>query len=159
MRNEIDPADLPAIYQRWRAAERITGKMGSALHVLAIAVNGFAVSEEKVFGPVAFRKERLIGDKARPVLIAKFGTEIADRACVYSVTKEALRTAASTVADKRNREKGKGEKRTTITSVTDDALEAIRKAGGVDVSFGTSVKEHKPKAAPAREREPGEDDE
>lgn len=71
VRREIAAADLPTIYQRWRAAERIIGKVGSAIHCHAIAVNGIPISESMVFGPVATSRETIIGDKARPVLIEK----------------------------------------------------------------------------------------
>lgn len=143
MRDVLDtltPETAWKAYERVRAVEGVLKRMWTALFAYA-QETPIVLGDGTVFGPVETQKEELDAGVVRQVLGELHGPEVAEKACDFETSKAAIERALRLVYESR-KAAGQG---TTLKALKDEALAAIREAGGASVKLQTKVKEHQPR--------------
>jgi hypothetical protein len=148
----LEPASLAADIKRYltptgaakarvklKEAKRVLAEVERAIHAYAEETGGFEIAPGVVFGPHETTEEVLDGVGAFDTLELAFGVHVAREAVSMKASKASIERALRGVWDAR---KAAGEK-VTLKALKDEALEAIRAAGGVTVKTTVEIGEHR----------------
>jgi hypothetical protein len=134
----LTPETASRAYLRLQEIEAALKPVRAALHLYADE-HPIALPDGRVYGPVTTTREEIDARVARKALAAMYGPEVAEAACDFSTSKAAIQRAIRAVVDAK---KKAGEK-STQKAVFEEALAAIRAAGGTTQTRKTTVREHK----------------
>ncbi len=137
----LTPENAAAAYIRLRQVEAAIGTAKEAVYRYAFA-HPIPLPDGQVYGPVETHRDELDAETARRVLAERFGAAVAEKACEFSTSKKAIDSALREVQTAR-REAGE---KVTLRTLNDEALDAIRAAGGLTTKTRQDVREHRPKA-------------
>lgn len=119
-------------YHRIAQVQMVLDRVKKQIHALA-EKEPIPLGNGRMLGPVERSRESIVGEKAMPILREHFGAEVAEAAIEISITKGRLKNALQSYA------KQTGSK---ITHVERQALDLLRKSGGVSVSTSRTVAEY-----------------
>lgn len=119
-------------YHRIAQVQMVLDRVKKQIHALA-EKEPIPLGNGRMLGPVERSRESIVGEKAMPILREHFGAEVAEAAIEISITKGRLKNALQSYA------KQTGSK---ITHVERQALDLLRKSGGVSVSTSRMVAEY-----------------
>lgn len=134
----LTPETAARAYHRLRAIEEVKKRMWRALYAYA-EQTPINLGNGEAFGPVAVRREELDAGVTRATLEAMHGREVAEAACDFETSKAAVERALRPVYEAR---KKAGEKM-TLKALNEEALGAIRAAGGVETKTKVDVRAHR----------------
>lgn len=134
----LRPETAARAYTRLQQAKTALRVVGEALEAYG-REHPFALPDGSVYGPVEQSKEELDGAKAFEVLTKAHGPEVAAVGCAFGASKSSIDRAMRVVHE---REKQAGRK-STIKALVSDALENLRKAGGIVTRTTTVIREHR----------------
>ena len=128
----ITPENAAKAYHRIAQVQMVLDRVKKQIHALA-EKEPIPLGNGRMLGPVERSRESIVGEKALPILREHFGAEVAEAAIEISLTKGRLKNALQSYA------KQTGSK---ITHVERQALDLLRKSGGVSVSTSRTVAEY-----------------
>lgn len=128
----LTPETARAAYERIKLVSAVVKRVEQAVYAWA-ATSPIDLGDGNVLGMTTTQKESVDGDKALPVLRAKFGDAVAEAACERSTSKAAINRALKKV------ERSKG---TSFAEVERDALAALREAGAISIKTTETVQVH-----------------
>jgi hypothetical protein len=137
IRSLLTPETAGRAYERLRAVKAVLREVESALHAYA-SQTPIPLSDGSTWGPVTTEREELSAEVAYRVLSELHDPDVAHGACDLEASKAGVKRALRAVFEKR---KAAGEK-VTLAALEREALDAIRRAGGVRPKSRTEFKEY-----------------
>lgn len=131
----ITPENAAKAYHRIAEVQMVLDRVKKQIHALA-EKEPILLGNGRMLCPVERSRESIVGEKAMPILREHFGDEVAEAAAEVAVTKTRLRDALRGYAQRT------GEK---FKHVEQQALELLRKSGGVQVSTSRTIAEYEVK--------------
>lgn len=128
----LTPESAALVLDRWQAATKALQEVGSALYAYATE-NPIPLGDGRVWGPRTSEREVIDAEKAWPVLVEKYGAEVARKAMSLDTSKagvsRAMQLLRESVRGAAERPAGVGPGKVTIKALNEDALAALRAAG------------------------------
>lgn len=128
----LTPETAAMALERWHAASKAMQEVGAALHAYA-AETPIPLGDGRVWGPVTSEREVIDAEKAWPVLVEKYGVEVARKAMSLDTSKagidRAMKALRESLRGATERPAGIGAGKITIKGLNEDALKALREAG------------------------------
>ena len=134
LRALLTPETSALALARWQAASRALHEVGAALHAYA-AESPIPLGDGRVWGPRESEREVIDAERAWPVLVERYGVEVARAAMSIDTSKAGVSRAMAVLRESMRgaaeRPRGVGDGRVTLKSLNEDALRALREAGCV----------------------------
>jgi len=134
----LTPDTAAKAYARLQEVQDALKPVASALYLYA-SEHEIALPDGRVYGSVTTEREELDARVARQALAALYGPSAAESACDFETSKAAVQRALRAV----HQIKRAGGEKVTLKSINDEALSAIRAAGGVSTKSKMTVREHR----------------
>lgn len=128
----ITPENAAKAYHRIAEVQMVLDRVMKQIKALAEKAP-IPLGNNRMLGPVERTRESIVAEKALPILREHFGDEVAEAAAEVAITKTRLRDALRGYAQRT------GER---LTHVEQQALELLRKSGGVQVSTSRTIAEY-----------------
>lgn len=128
----ITPENAAKAYHRIVEVQLVLDRVMHQIKALAEKAP-IPLGNNRMLGPVERTRESIVAEKALPILREHFGEDVAEVAAEVAVTKTRLRDALRGYAQRT------GEK---LKHVEQQALELLRKSGGVQVSISRTIAEY-----------------
>lgn len=138
----LTPQQAARAYERLQQVKEALKRVEAAIHAYA-REEPIPLGDGMVFGPVEASRDAVDGPVARQVLVRLYGQEVADAAVEYEASKASIDRGLRRLVE---HFKQRGE-RVTLKALKEEALKAIRAAGGITTTTRVTVREHR--AAPA----------
>jgi len=128
----LTPESAALALARWQAATKAMQEVGAALHAYA-AETPIPLGDGRVWGPRASEREVIDAEKAWPVLVAKYGPDVARKAMTLDTSKagvgRAMQALRESLRGAEHRPPGVSPGKVTIKGLNEEALTALRAAG------------------------------
>jgi hypothetical protein len=148
---DLTPDTAWRAYERLKAIETVAKRVREALYLYA-QQTPIPLPGGHVFGMVEVEREEFDAVVVRNVLAALYGVPVAEKACDFETSKAGIERGLRLVYEERKRQ---GQK-ATLKALKEEALQAVREAGGVSLKTKREVKEHR---APTLPEDAGEQEE
>lgn len=128
----LTPENAALALARWQAASKAMQEVGGALHAYA-AETPIPLGDGRVWGPRTSEREVVDAEKAWPVLVEKYGVDVARKAMSLDTSKAGVSRAMTALRESirgaTERPRGVPEGKVTLKGLNEDALTALRAAG------------------------------
>lgn len=128
----LTPESAAMALARWQAASKAMAEVAAALHAYA-SETPIALGDGRVWGPRSSSREVIDAEKAWPVLVEKYGAEVARKAMSLDTSKagvdRAMKSLRESIRGAAERPQGVGPGKVTMKGLNEEALKALREAG------------------------------
>lgn len=128
----LTPETAALTLARWQAATKALQEVGNALYAYA-SENPIPLGDGRVWGPNVSTREVIDAEKAWPVLVEKYGPEVARKAMALDTSKagvdRAMHHLRESMRGAAERPKGAPTGKVTIKGLNEEALTTLRAAG------------------------------
>jgi len=128
----LTPETAAVALARWQAATKAMQEVGNALYAYA-SESPIPLGDGRVWGPRTTEREVIDAEKAWPVLVAKYGAEVARKAMSLDTSKagvdRAMKELRESLRGAPQRPQGVPPGKVTLKALNEETLKALREAG------------------------------